>query len=174
MNKRKNCKGGTEIISIYWFAILIIIAGGVFLMVYNFYGAPYDVRELESRILMNQVADCVSYNGKINPNLIMGETFASQEKFLENCHLNFSSSDQLGQYYSEVNFYSLNDLDNPIVTLRKGNKDLTGDCVLQTEKKYEKLAQCTNGEFYSVDNANNQYLIKILTIVRRTEENVRL
>ena len=65
-----NKKGAGKILSPYWFVILVLIAGGVFAMVYAFYGAPYDVRWIESRILMNKVADCVSYEGKINSLLI--------------------------------------------------------------------------------------------------------
>ena len=55
-----NNKRGDKILSIYWFAILLIIAGGIFGMVYVFYGTPYDVREIETRVLTNQIADCIS------------------------------------------------------------------------------------------------------------------
>ena len=61
---------GDKIISVYWFAILVIVAVGIFGMVYVFYGSPYDVREIEANALLNQVADCVSYAGKINTGLI--------------------------------------------------------------------------------------------------------
>jgi len=42
----KNKRGMEKIVSIYWFAILIIVAGGIIYMVSIFYGDPYDVGQL--------------------------------------------------------------------------------------------------------------------------------
>lgn len=53
-------KRGDEVLTLYWFAIITIFAGGIFGMVYLFYGAPYDIRQIESTLIMNKVADCVS------------------------------------------------------------------------------------------------------------------
>jgi len=181
-----NKKGAGKILSAYWFVVLLIIAMGIFLMVYLFYGIPYDVRKLESRILMNQVADCVSYAGEINYSLIFnGYIVENNDNFLETCHLNFKADEwKVEQYYAEVNIYRLADLDTPILTIKKGNSDWKGDCSLQENKEYEKLAKCSEGIFYSVDNLNsqdysvnnknNQFIIKVLTAVRKSEKNVKL
>ena len=48
----KQKKGGGKLIAIYWFIILIIVAGGIFAMVYSFYHYPYDVREIEGKIML--------------------------------------------------------------------------------------------------------------------------
>ncbi len=48
-------KRGDKILSLYWFAVLIIVAGGIFGMVYVFYGSPYDVREIEANVLLNKI-----------------------------------------------------------------------------------------------------------------------
>jgi hypothetical protein len=171
-----NKSGAGKIFSVYWFAIVLIIAGGVFFMVYLFYGTPFDVRELEAHILTNQIADCVSYSGIINQNLISnGISSENKETFMENCHLIFNSTEwEEEQYYAEVNFYKMEDLDNPFLEIKKGNSDFVGSCELQGDKNYKKLAKCNEGNFYSVDNANNQYIIKILTIVRKSEKNVKI
>jgi hypothetical protein len=169
-----NKKSG-KLLSLYWFAIITLTAGGVFVMVYLFYGAPYDVREIESHILMNQVADCVSYLGRINPDLISGGVVSSNsENFLESCHLNFSSIEwEREQFYAEVTFYQLADLDNSFFEIKKGNSDFVSECNIQGKEKYNNLVQCREGSFYSVDELNNQYIIKILTAVRKTEKNVK-
>src|SRR3989344_5603718 len=52
----KNRIGAEKIISVYWFVILIIIAGAVVAMVSLFYGSPYDVRVTEANIMINQVS----------------------------------------------------------------------------------------------------------------------
>ena len=42
MNRR-----GEKYLSVYWFVILAIVAGGIIAMVFVFYGKPYDIREIE-------------------------------------------------------------------------------------------------------------------------------
>jgi len=176
MNLIKN-KRGDKIISVYWFAILIIVAGGVFGMVYIFYGTPYDIREIEANVLGNQIADCVSYAGKINTALISNGRTSPKigESFLKMCHLNFKSDEwQDEQYYLEVKIYSLGDLNNSILNITAGDNKWLSSCALQTNRQIEKLAKCIKKSFYSIDNSNNQYIIKILTVVRKAEKNVKI
>ena len=172
----KNRKGD-KIISVYWFAVLIIVAAGIFGMVYVFYGAPYDVREIEANILGNQIADCVSYGGKININLV-SKGQASQktgEEFLGMCHLNFQTTEwEEEQYYTEVEIYRMENMNNPFLEISAGNNKWLASCALQTDKEMEKLAKCVRKSFYSVDDSNNQYIVKILGVVRKTEKNVKL
>jgi hypothetical protein len=173
MNFYKN-KGGDKILSIYWFAILIIVAGGIFAMVYTFYGSPYDVREIESNLLMNRIADCISYAGKMNANLISNGEFNTENNFLDKCHLNFSSGEEEEQYYTEVNFYKPENMNAPVFSANKGNNKWISSCAIQETKELEKLAKCVEKSFYSIDNLNNQYIIKILSVVRKSEKNVKL
>ena len=58
--KMLNNKRGGKILSVYWFAILAIVAVGIVAMVVVFYGKPYDVRKSEAEIMINNVADCLS------------------------------------------------------------------------------------------------------------------
>ena len=58
MNKR-----GDKVLSIYWFAILFIVAGAIVYMASNFYSTPFDVRAVESTALSDQIANCVTSGG---------------------------------------------------------------------------------------------------------------
>ncbi len=169
-------KRGDKVISIYWFAIILIVAGGIFAMVYVFYGAPYDVREMESEILINQVADCVSYAGRIDTGLISNGQFnQNSADFLERCYLMFNSSEwEEEQYYTMVSFYKIEDLNTPLLTVTKGNNKWATYCEVQENKEYEKLTKCVKKSFYSLDDSNNQYIIKILAAVSKAEKNVKL
>ena len=169
-------KKGDKIISVYWFAILIIVAGGISGMVYIFYGTPFDVRGIEANILGNQIADCVSYAGKINAALISnGANPKTEEDFLKMCHLNFKSDEwQDKQYYTEIKIYALEDLNNPVLNIAAGDNKWFSSCDLQADKKIQGLAQCVRKSFYSLDNSNNQYIIKILSVVRKSEKNVKM
>lgn len=171
-------KRGDKILSIYWFVILAIVAGGVFGMVYIFYGTPYDVRTIEANILVNQIADCISYAGRIDTNLISNGTIQFQksgDEFLKNCHLSFDTIEwQEQQYYAEINFYKLSNLTNSILSIKAGNNNWLADCAIQDSEKQQLLPQCTQKSFYSLDDTNNKYIIKISTIVRKSEKNVKL
>lgn len=94
-----------KIISVYWFAILIIVAGGIAFMVLNFYGKPYDVREIEANILIGNIADCISSEG------MLAHPIGDQDlkgNFPKICHLNFNSEEEEVQYYISLDFYDFN------------------------------------------------------------------
>ena len=108
-------KKGDKIISVYWFAILFIVAAAIVYMVASFYGQPYEVRKLESNALDNLIVRCLTdknylgegiiLDGKINPVFV--------QNFAEECRFNFETEDSFGwkdkdQYYASVNFYDFN------------------------------------------------------------------
>ena len=101
----RNRKGAEKIISIYWFAILIIIAGAVVAMVSLFYGTPYDVRSAEANIMINQVSNCLSENGKLNQKLFSEDkTFNENFNLKEECSLIFETEfeNSIGEYFLEA------------------------------------------------------------------------
>ncbi len=173
-----NKKGGGKILTLYWFVILIIVAGGVFVMVYSFYNHPYDVRELEGEIMVNYIADCLSSEGELTSTLFDEEGFSQEfsEDFLRNCHLNFDVEEEVWgvepQYYFRVNFYKATNLENSVFEIFKGNLNLVVGCETQKEKEYKREVKCVEEDFFSF-NGENLYLIKILTIIKKTEKNVK-
>jgi hypothetical protein len=178
-NKLKKDKQGAEkYLSPFLFVILTIVAGGIFAMVYVFYSAPYDIRNVEANVLLNNVADCVSYVGRIDTNLISNGTNAFQKTgadFLKDCHLNFDTIEWTEeQYYTEINFYKIDNLDTSVLDIKAGNNNWLADCKIQENKIQASLPQCTEKSFYSLDDKNNQYIIKILTAVRKTEKNAKI
>jgi hypothetical protein len=166
---------GDKILSAYWFAVLLIVAAGIFAMVYVYYGVPYDVRNVEGHLLINAVADCISYSGRISSGIVSSGKFIQNANFLNQCHLIFNSSEWKDeQYYTEVNFYKIEDINTPLLTIKKGNNNWISQCEIQKTEKKETLVQCSNEIFYSLDDKNNQYLIKILGVVRKSEKNVKM
>ncbi len=173
-----NNKGNEQVISVYWFAILIIVAVGISAMVFTFYNHPYDVRELEANILMNKVADCISEHGVISKEIIndQGE-FQKDFDMQEVCSFNFKSpdfsGDSHGQYYVLITF---NDSNGKFLFDKEGGDNyLRADCLAKLDLKDEKaLPGCVKGNLFAVDLNGKQYLIEILTGVSKSNKNVRI
>ena len=72
----------------------------------------------------------------------------------------------MSQYYLEVNLDG-----NQIAS--EGNKNLISNCGYESEIEKNNLAKCVERSFYSLDENENPILIKILSIIRKTEKNVR-
>jgi len=157
-------RGAEKVMSVYWFLILALVAAGVFIMVYNFYNYPYDIREIESNIMTNQIANCISTGGKLNE-VVSDSNFSND--FLEVCNLNLETDEwEDEQYYLEVNIEGL-------TKIVYGNLNLVSSCGVEKEIEEENLAKCSERIFYAIDGGGNDILIKVLSIVRKTEKNVR-
>ena len=134
-------KKGDKILSIYWFAILVIVAVGIVAMVVVFYGKPYDVRQEESGILTMKISDCLSNGKYINKNI-------NNENILAECHLVLND-----EYYFEI--------DN--LGIKQGNSNLKEYC-----GKGESVA-CDEKNVYYLDENNQGTSIKILSVIRKNE-----
>ncbi len=172
-------RGGSKVLTMYWFVILIIVAGGIFSMVYSFYNYPYDVRELEGEIMINSIADCLSSKGEINSELFDENEFSEsfRTSVLEKCNLNLEVEESLEidtQYYFKIDFYNASNLNVPVFDISAGNKNLVADCNIQEEKEYMRAARCVEDDFFSFNKDNGDlYLIKILSAIKKTEKNVK-
>lgn len=163
----KRNKRADKIISVYWFAILFLVAAAIVYMVVTFYGEPYDVRGIEANLLTNKISDCLSQGGLLNKENL------DASNFLTKCKLNFNTEDiygwkEQGQYYFEVQVAGFSDAVS-IFDVAGGNVNLKDFC----GKTGKNLPACLEREFYTLDSENNQYKIKILSAVRKIEKNVQ-
>lgn len=163
-------KVGTEkILAIYWFAVLFIVAAAVVYMAVAFYGKPYDVRDIEVNLLINQVVDCMVdagyYNGK---NLNLCNLNFDVEKFEE-----WSSEKGKEEYYVEVSVCGF-ELEKGVVgcddPVPIGNSILKQDCEIQNGGNF---SVCLEKSVYTIEKGGAQKIIKIFAGVRKTEKNVQ-
>lgn len=158
-----------KLVSVYWFAILFIVAAAVVYMVSSFYGNSYDVRELESELLVSHVADCLGSGGEMS-SLVFLPDF--EENFLSYCNLNFNSSGpwEEEQYLVLVDVFSYSNLNDPVLGFGKGNLNLETSC-LEFAKEEKKFSKCVTRRVYYVYDGE-QYLVEISGVVRKSEKNV--
>ncbi len=177
-----NKKATEKVVSVYWFFILFIVAGAVVFMVSAFYGSPYDVREMEEKILSDKVADCVSSGGYINSEILEDENF--KNNFLDRCDLTFEVEDQYGwsessEYYLNIGIYEFN-YESDFDRIQEDEEVQLGEKLFEVEEGSINLKSFYNSDsndnskerkMYVLDEEGNQYVIKVLSIVRKTEKN---
>lgn len=171
-----------KVLGIYWYAVLLVIMIVVVSMVGIVFGAKYDTRDIESRILANKIANCVSQGGILNEKVFSSEF---KNNFLKNCGVSFGDFEN--EYYISVEFYDygscvkngnslvcgiLLGVDNFDTTL---TRHLNTFCSLDSGKG--KLPFCKERSFYAIAKVPGTILerkavVKIKTIINRVEENV--
>lgn len=165
-------KKGVDIIAVYWFSILIIVAVGISAMVFMYYRHPYDVRELEANILVNKVADCISEHGKFNEKFTDSEgNFVENFDILKECRLIFDAGGSSGEYYTEIDINGIGNQKKK--SYYAGNNALKPQCDFEGEGK-EKLSVCSNGNLYVINEKGESFSVDILAIVKKTNENVKI
>ncbi len=163
-------KKGDKLISVYWFAVLFIVAAAVSFMVISFYGEPYDIREAEASALANRIANCMTEDNYLREDIFDGEF---KENLLSECRITFNIEDTYNwrereQYYVEGDVLDFDSGEN-IFSVQEGDISLKDFC----GEEGKTLPVCIERSFYSLDMEGNQYKVDITSIVRKTEKNVQ-
>lgn len=157
--------GGEQVLSLYWFALIMLVTGVVVYMVAVFYGSPFDAREVEVNSLINSFGDCLARGGYLN----FPVSQISNDNLLELCKITFKTEEVYGwdndQYYVEIKFEDF-ETARELSFLNVGS-----DRTIDLCNKGSKAPVCKNKYFYVLDNQENKYLIKIFALVRKTEKN---
>lgn len=175
-NKMFRNKKGEKLISIYWFVILTLVAGGIFLMVSSFYNSPYDVRKVESEILAEKIADCVYEGGVVNPSLMQENNPIFRDFFKDNferiCTLNFDTKNEWDpeQHFVRMVVYGSEKKITKKLNVSAGNLNYEEDCYASVE--HLELAQCANRTFFANFPDGKTYFVEIIAVTAKTKENV--
>jgi len=158
-NKLLPKKADSKLLTIYWFMILLIVAAGIVYITSNFYGKPYDVREIEGNLLINHAADCFAKGGYVVEN-------ALSNLDLDDCKFNFNSLGSEEEYYLELQIFNFDD--NSLIKKDfKGNTILLERCNLEDNKNQI----CSEKDLFTIDKMNNKYKLKIISAVLKTKQN---
>lgn len=162
----KDKKGGDKIISVYWFVILFLVTGAIIYMISSSY-SPYDVRKIEADIMINKIADCLSQDRKLNLNI-------NQENFGQQCRINFDSEfEGQGEYYVEVNFTDFK-TEEPLYfdnEIKYGNVNLKES--LKVVSKSNSFTHSFKSFYVLNEDESKEVIVNIISIVRKTEKNVK-
>ncbi|MCL5730012.1 MAG: N-acetylmuramoyl-L-alanine amidase [Candidatus Pacearchaeota archaeon] len=103
----RNKKGADKVLAVYWFLILFIVTGAIIYLASQFYSSPIDVRGLESKLLANQVLNCIAPANYLSASIFSADF---KNNFLQNCHITFNTEDAYDwksqqQYYLDAEVY---------------------------------------------------------------------
>ena len=118
-------RGGEKIMSVWWFAVLVVVGTGIVISVLIFYSAEEDVRGIESEILYSKIVDCVANNG-----FLVDGVLEKEFDLMKTCNLNEKVINEEKLFYIKINILDENgnSLREPIV---EGNKEFPQECEIQ-------------------------------------------
>lgn len=170
-------KGEEKMMSVYWFVMIVIIAGAVVAMVSMFYGNPYDVREVEANLMINKFSGCVSDSGNLNEEFLNNSELKGDVSLEQTCGFDFSGSssevdNERSDYYLEGRFYDFSS-GKSLENYSAGSRSFKAQCRTQNEtQEYDRLVRCVNRSIYVGNNSESAYEVNVLSVVSKSKENV--
>lgn len=161
-----------KVMAVYWFAIILIVAGAVVYMVSNFYGEPYDIREVESNALIYQISDCII------PNLYLETNLFNKTNLFSYCKLTFET-ENYANWKNESQFFVSISVTNfstgtVLFSSQNGSFSLKDFCEMQKDGHLKNLPYCMNKKIYAIDSEGSQYFVDIQVIIDKGEKNAKL
>ncbi|MFW5846809.1 MAG: hypothetical protein ACOCUU_01495 [Nanoarchaeota archaeon] len=121
-----NKAGEERLLSIWWFAILMIVGLGIVVGALIFFSDETDVRQAESQILYEHLANCLIDQGFVDVDKITNENF----DIFEYCSLDkevFENSKDV--WYFEIKFYG--SLGEEHLIYQQGAESIKDGCFIQ-------------------------------------------
>ena len=155
-----NKVGSENILSIWWFLVLAIVAAGIALGVFMFYSADVDVREVESGIMVNKIYDCLNNNGYLR-----SDVFLDNFDLYKECDINRDVffEDGAGYYLNVLIFDgNVNLFEN-----HSRSEDLKRNCIIGKGIKTKDFPECFSGEenfLYISDGIQKELIVRVLAV----------
>jgi len=152
LNKKAN------LLSIWWFAVLVLIGVAVVIATSIFYSSYIDVRKAESEILANNLAKC------LNVQIVENEKFLDTFDIFEECRLNKDVFSKGSPYF--ISIISTNqDAMKEAGPYKFGNNALETDCEIKKQaKSAEKYPDCTQKMVLIKTTKNEKLLLTIFAV----------
>jgi len=150
-------KGGEKLLSVWWFLVLAIVGAGIVVGVLIFYSADVNIKEVESGILYEKLADCFVDNGFLVEGI-------NNENIFEKCDLEKSLFEEGSNFYFRVIIY--NEKEEKLSEISFGREDFIEDCDAEKKIRAKHFPKCVGGKesvFY-YDDKIKKGAIEILAI----------
>ncbi len=146
-------RGEERIFTVWWFIVIVLVAGVVVLATLGFFSKETDTKEYEAGILYERIMECLVQNGKLRADFNSGfdiykECGLQKEVFLEN-----------SSFYFEINL-------NKNLVLQGGDNSKKADCSIKQGVEAKNFPGCINQTevvLYYMNGELNNATIQVLT-----------
>ena len=147
-----------KLLSIWWFFILGLSGLAIVLGVSIFYSASIDVREVESSILYDNLANCVIKQGSVADGV-----FEDSFDIFESCNLHKETIES-GDFYFKIEI--LNSKGDILKEIEEGSFSFEQDCFIADSITAKKFPKCTDNKesiFYYENGEKKIGFLRVLT-----------
>jgi len=129
-------KQAEKLLSIWWFFVLGVIAGGIVIGVLIYSSAEVSIKEAEANVLAERITDCLIDNGYLKEKILERDF-----DILDFCNLNSKVFEKSSNFYFNISVY---DSENLIFNVSKGNPTFEKDCRIGMSEdiKAEHFPRC--------------------------------
>jgi hypothetical protein len=147
---KKNIKA-EKLLSLWWFFVLGVIAGGIVIGVLIYSSADVSIKEVEASILSEKIASCIIDNGYLKENI-----FESDFNIFEFCNLNQKVFEKPSNFYFKISIY---DSDSLVFDLIKGSSSFEEDCKIQEKVEAKYFPRCSEKQETALFNDKDMKII---------------
>jgi len=144
-------KQAEKLLSIWWFFVLGVIAGGIVIGVLIYSSADVNIKEVESNVLAERIIDCLIDNGNLKEDI-----FEENFNILDFCNLNSRVFGVGSNFYFNISVY---DSEKLIFNVSKGSLSFEEDCKIQEEVDAKHFPRCSEKQEIALFNDKNVRLI---------------
>ena len=144
-------KQADKLLSVWWFFVLAVIAGGSVIGVLIYSSAEVNIKEVEANVLAERIIDCLIDNGYLKENIL-----DTNFNIFDFCNLNSKVFEKGSNFYLNISVY---DSENLIFNVSKGNPSFEKDCKIQEKVEAEKFPRCSENQEIALFNDKNVRLI---------------
>ena len=154
LKKLLKCKcADSKLLSIWWFAVLVVIGVGIVIGALIFFSDTLDVRVQEADILANDISKCLINGGYLDSN------FNQDFDIFEECKLNESIL-KSGDYYLRIRVLKLNQ--EEIIKKEIGNTAFVDDCqILSSRVLAKKYPRCIERDILVLGKTGENLVLTI-------------
>jgi len=128
-------KKAEKLLSLWWFFVLGVIAGGIVIGVLIYSSADVNIKEVEANILSERIISCLIDNGYLKES-IFNEDF----NIFEFCNLNPDVFGKASNFYFKISVYNS---ENLIFNLIKGSSSFEKECQIQENVEAKHFPRCS-------------------------------
>ncbi|MEK6935379.1 MAG: hypothetical protein AABW67_01190 [Nanoarchaeota archaeon] len=144
-------KKGEKLLSIWWFFVLGVIAGGMVIGVLIYSSADVDIKEIEAGILAERISICLIDNGYLKENILEKEF-----NVFDFCNLNKTVFEKGSNFYFNISIYDSGSL---IFNLTEGSYSFENECSIQEKVEAKDFPKCSQQQDSALLNGKNIQVI---------------